>query len=81
MAFDAKKSCLAALSVAAAAFLACPAFCSTAGSGGNMIAEASDQEAGAETLSAARRDKSVQGAVNFEHALDSYQPKKDHYNF
>ena len=81
MAFDAKRSCLAALSVAAAAFVVCPAVFSTAGSVGNMIADASGKEPEGGTLSAARGEKDVQGAVKFEHALDSYQPKKDHYNF
>lgn len=75
MALDVKKICLAAAS--AAAFLIYPASYSTAGSG----ADTSGKDSGAETLSAARREKDVQGAVNFEHALDSYQPKKDHYNF
>ena len=77
MALDVKKMVLAAASAAAAAFLIYPASYSTAGSG----AGTSGKESGAETLSAARREKDVQGAVNFEHALDSYQPKKDHYNF
>ena len=77
MALDVKKICLAAASAAAAAFLVYPASYSTAGSG----ADTSGKESGAETLSAARREKDVQGAVNFEHALDSYQPKKNHYNF
>ena len=77
MALDVKKICLAAASAAAAAFLIYPASYSTAGSG----ADTSGKDSGAETLSAARREKDVQGAVNFEHALDSYQPKKDHYNF
>ena len=77
MAFDVRKICLAAASAAAAAFFFFFVSYSTAGSG----ADTSGKESGAETLSAARREKDVQGAVNFEHALDSYQPKKDHYNF
>ena len=77
MALDVKKMVLAAASAAAAAFLICPASYLTAGSG----ADTSEKESGAESFSAARREKDVQGAVNFEHALDSYQPKKDHYNF
>ena len=81
MAFDAKRSCLAALSVAVAAFVVCPAVFSTAGSVGNMIADASGKDSEGGTLSAVRREKDVQGAVNFELVLDSYQPKKDHYNF
>ena len=44
MAFDAKRSCLAVLSVAAAAFVVCPAVFSTAGSVGNMIADASGKD-------------------------------------
>lgn len=28
-----------------------------------------------------KSDDSVRSAVNFEHELDSYEPKKDHYNF
>ena len=81
MAFDAKRSCLAALSVAAAAFVVCPAVFPTAGSVGNMIADASGKDSEDGTLSNVQREKDVQGAVNFELVLDSYQPKKDHYNF
>ncbi len=61
-----------------------PAFCSTAGSGGNTTADASEKGSGAETLSTARKEKDAPRAVtavNFEHVLDSYQPKKNHYNF
>ena len=81
MAFDAKRSCLAALSVAAAAFVVCPAVFPTAGSVGNMIADASGKDSEDGTLSNVQREKDVQGAVNFKLVLDSYQPKKDHYNF
>ena len=77
MELDVKKFFFEAASVAAAAFLICPASYSIAGSG----AETSEKEFGAETLSAAQRKQDVQGAVKFEHNLDSYQPKKDHYNF
>lgn len=77
MALDVKKLFFAVASVAAAAFLICPASYSIAGSG----TETSEKESGAETLSAVQRKQDVQGAVKFEHNLDSYQPKKDHYNF
>ena len=81
MVLDVKKLLFAAVSVAAAAYLIFPASYSIAGSGENRIADTSGKDKGAETFSAARREKNVQGAVNFELALDSYQPKKDHYNF
>ncbi len=34
-----------------------------------------------EQAKSADADESVRSAVNFEHELDSYKPKKDHYNF
>ena len=73
----AEKKIFFAAALIATAFLICQASYSVAASG----ADISEKESGAETLSAARREKAVQGAVNFEHTLDSYQPKKDRYNF
>ncbi len=49
----------------------------------NQAQEAAEKEAAendAEDISAEEKEL-VQSAVNFEHELDSYVPKKDHYNF
>ncbi|MBQ9377387.1 MAG: substrate-binding domain-containing protein [Schwartzia sp.] len=84
MTFHAKKMGLAAASVAAAAFVVCPTFFSSAGSGADAVAERSEATAGEEEKEeppAPERSNSVHGAVDFDHVLDSYKPRKDRYNF
>lgn len=54
------------------------------GSGGSAIpdaAEVTDTGASNSGDTTSKPSESVNSAVDFEHELDSYEPKKDHYNF
>ena len=75
-----KTGALAAALIIISCSFAFPAVCSEAhelqGSRGNTAETGSDED-----LPEAETEQAVQGAVNFDHELDSYQPEKDHYNF
>ncbi len=75
MALDLKKIFVGVVSAAVFIFAACPASYSAVGGGKEMIPDKSGETSGTGA------EKSVQGAVNFDHMLDSYQPMKNHYNF
>ena len=58
---------------------ACSAPLPAAGEDESAPAGASDSAI--EEQSVSKTDDSVRSAVDFEHELDSYEPRKDHYNF
>ena len=64
-------------------FTACAAFCRAEGSGVFLpLTEAQNTvEAGSNGENVIKSTESVASAVDFDHVLDSYVPKKDHYNF
>ena len=64
-------------------FTACAAFCRAEGSGAFLpLTEAQNTvEAGSNGENVIKSTESVASAVDFDHVLDSYVPKKDHYNF
>lgn len=61
------------------ALAACSSAPSTAGSDANGLSNDSDQTA--ERPVPTHPSDPVRSAVEFDHELDSYQPRKDHYNF
>jgi len=65
-----KTKIMMTLMAAALIFSAC-ASSSNDGAAGSVSARETDDQAA----------ENVSGAVDFEHELDSYKPKKDHYNF
>jgi len=80
-----KHICAAAIAFFAAfAFTACSMPGQSGGSGENVSLQ--NTENTSETGSGGSKDAledggSVQSAVDFDHKLDLYEPKKDHYNF
>ncbi len=79
-----KMSYLAGMLAALIIFPACSFASSEAVPDKSVLSGSSDTAAesgGAEGTASSAPDASVRSAVNFEHELDSYEPKKDHYNF
>ncbi len=66
------------MAAAVFAISACSPASSAAGSGANGLSGGSEA-AGAPAPS--KPDNPVHSAVDFDHELDSYQPRKEHYNF
>ena len=57
------------------------ASCSPASSGTGQDEDTIPKESGDMIEADSRSEDAVSSAVNFDHELDQYEPKKDHYNF
>ena len=79
-----KKILLITVLTAGLVFNACSFASPAAGTDGNEALsdpEAAVQSSVSGEADTVKADDAVRSAVNFEHEIDSYKPKKDHYNF
>ena len=78
MGYDHRRTGLISLVLSAAVVLSACSFASPgAGSGTDTSPEATGDMIEADTSP----EDAVSSAVDFDHELDQYEPKKDHYNF